>query len=286
MSSHASQHYVPKFLLEQWHSGNDDKLSAFRWAHGKLTHHRYRAKSVAKAEHLYSMQRSKAQPDIQVERDFLGPHVDDPAAVVHKKILSNGVRSLTDDDKRAWSPFLVSLMLRVPAMMKHMRKRGREVLAAGLDEHPEEFLDVRGDAAEATLREWVEKNSPDVLDDLAVLTLPQLVYSQLLNGALLGAKWATRPLADTRYDLLISDRPLIYAGTFGTKFLVGLPLSPRLAFLAFNDDATWANVMRRPDGNFVREMNVSSASEAETYVYASDGRQDSFVRKFLRKPNA
>lgn len=285
MPSYANQHYVPKFLLERWHGGADEKLTAFRWAHGALTHRRYRAKSVAKAHHLYSMQRSRTEPDVQVERDFLGPHVDDPAAVVHKKILLSGVRSLTDDDKVNWSPFLVSLMLRVPRMMDHMRKRGREILTAGLDQHPSEFADVRGEAPKQTLREWVQKNEPDLLEDLAVRTLPKLVCSQSLNGALLGARWATRPVPTARFDLMISDRPLIYVGTFGSRFLVCLPLSPRLAFLAFNDDAIWDNVVRRSDDIFVREMNLSTVCQAETFAYATDARQASFVGKYLPKPD-
>ena len=191
MPTHSVHHYVPKFLLERWHTGADERLSVFRWAHGKLTHHRYKAKSVAKAEHLYSMRRSQTEPDVKVEKDFLGPHVDDPAAIVHKKILAMGVRSLNDDDKRAWSLFLVSLMLRVLATMQHMRQRGRQTLAAGLDEAPDDYLDARGDDPEPTLRAWVEKYHPDLLDDLAVMTLPHLVFSKLLNGAFLGAKWAT-----------------------------------------------------------------------------------------------
>ena len=58
---------------------------------------------------------------------------------------------------------------------------------------------------------------------------------------------------------------------------------PRLAFLAFNDEATLANILRRSDDDFVRVMNFSSASEADTYVYATDGRQDSLVRKLTGK---
>jgi hypothetical protein len=282
MPTHSLHHYVPKFLLEQWHTGADDKLSVFRWAHGKLTHHRYKAKSVAKAEHLYSMRRSHAQPDVNAEKDFLGPHVDEPAAIVHRKILAAGVRSLNDDDKRAWSAFLVSMMLRVPAMMQHMRDRGRQILAAGLDEAPDDYLAVRGHEPEPTLRAWVEKHHPDVLDDLAVMTLPNLVFSKVLNGAFLSAKWGTRPLLRSRFDLLVSDKPLVYVGAFEESFLVTLPLAPRLAFLAFNEDATWDNVMSRSEGSFVREMNLAVA-EADTYVYAASAAQESFVRKYLPK---
>jgi Protein of unknown function (DUF4238) len=226
------------------------------------------------------MQRSLSEPDVKVERDFLGPRVDDPAAVVHKKILVTGVRSLQVEERQRWSSFLVSLMLRLPRMMKHMRARGRDVLAAGLEQAPNEYLEARGEESESSLLAWVERNHPDVLDDLGVMTLPHLVFSERLNGAILNAKWATRPLPNARFDLLVSDKPLSYVGSFDSSFLFALPLAPRLAFIAFNDDRTWANVLQRSDDVFVREMNLAIAG-ADTYVYATDARQESFVEKYL-----
>lgn len=152
---HRQHHYVPCFLLEQWHSLPDDKLSAFRWARDKLVHSRLKAKSVAKAEHLYSMQRSLPAPDVKIEREFLGPRVDGPAAEVHRKILANGVRSLKGEDREAWSRFLVSLLLRAPRMIAHVRQHGRAILLKGM---AESVSDTPGPDEEPalTLPEWAE----------------------------------------------------------------------------------------------------------------------------------
>jgi len=62
MSTHRAHHFVPKFLLERWHSGGDDKLSAFHWENGRLLHERYKAKHVAKAMHLYSFEGAYFSP--------------------------------------------------------------------------------------------------------------------------------------------------------------------------------------------------------------------------------
>jgi len=70
----------------------------------------------------------------------LEPHIYDPAALVHAKLLSRGASNLTSDEKMTWSPFLISLMLRAPAMVAHLRKRGREILSAGLDEAPDAVI--------------------------------------------------------------------------------------------------------------------------------------------------
>ena len=67
--SHANQHYVPRFLLEPWHTPPDYKLTAFRWADGHLVNRRYKAKSVAKERHLYSLERSRVEPTSGLSED-------------------------------------------------------------------------------------------------------------------------------------------------------------------------------------------------------------------------
>lgn len=245
---------------------------------------RYKAKSVAKERHLYSLERSKIEPNVQVERDFLGPHIDDPAAVVHAKLLRQGVSNLTHDEKMAWSPFLISLMLRAPAMVAHLRKRGREILSAGLDEAPEEYLEARGSDPETTLREWVEKHEPDSLDDVGVMTLPSLARSAKLNLAVLNVTWVVRVVGKSRFDLLIGDRPLFLAGSFEAKFVLAMPLSPKRMFFAFNDNQIFENIKNLDDTAFARAANWSAASSAERYVYAPNSVQEPLIKKVLRKP--
>lgn len=285
MASHAEQHFVPRFLLEQWHTPPDEKLTYFRWTHGRLVSHRRKAKSVAKERHLYSMERSKLEPDVRVEKDLWGPHIDDPAALVHSKMLSSGIRELSLEDRKAWSPFLVSLMLRGPSMVRHIRERGREILSVGLDEGPDDYLEVRGIEPEATLRQWVEKHIPDVLDDVGVMALPELAFSQRLNLALLNVTWGIRSVRAARFNLMFSDRPLIVAGTLESSFLVALPISPTKIFIALNNEMTYQNIVRWEHDDFVRSANFSSVSSAERYVYATSARQESFVAKFLAPVN-
>ena len=144
MATHAEHHFVPRFLLEQWHTPPDTRLSSFRWAGTNLVSHRYKAKSVAKERHLYSLSRSSGEPDFQLEKNFWGPQVDDPAAVVHAKLLREGLDALGREDRIIWARFLVGLMLRTPGMVSRIRERGRQVLSAGLDDAPDAYLEIRG----------------------------------------------------------------------------------------------------------------------------------------------
>lgn len=220
---------------------------------------------------------------MQVEKNFWGPQVDDPAAAVHAKMLREGLNTVGREDRIIWTRFLVGLMLRVPAMVRRIRERGREVLSAGLDEAPEDYLEVRGVATEGTLREWVEAQMPDALDDLGVMTLPQLVFSEKLNPLLLQSTWGIRSVHPARFDLLIGDRPLTVAGALGTSFLVALPISPRKIFLALNNSGTLKNIQKRDADSFVRASNWSMVTAAETYVYSTGQAQTPFIARHLRR---
>jgi hypothetical protein len=283
MVTHVKQHYVPAFLLEQWHTPPDGKLSTFRWADGKLVHARHKAKAVAKEDHLYSMSRSSSTPDVRIERDFLGPHVDDPASIAHKSILAGGVRSLSMEQRLVWSRFLVSMMIRDPDMMIRMREHGRKLFTDSLNASPVEYLAARGNAPEETLSEWMQNRHPDRFDDIAPAILPRLVHSVRYNDAFMSAVWATRPIKRCNFDLMLGDRPLTCVGDFATTWLVVLPLAPKLAFVAFNQVETWGDVMRRDETSFVKTANLHTIEDAVVYAYATNADQQRFVEKYLRQ---
>jgi hypothetical protein len=69
---HDQHHFVPAFLLREWESGKDDKLTSLRWARGAVVANRYKAKSVAKQRHLYTTGLAEGRPDNKLEREFMG----------------------------------------------------------------------------------------------------------------------------------------------------------------------------------------------------------------------
>ena len=157
------------------------------------------------------------------------------------------------------------------------------MLARNLDEAPEEYLELRGEASEATLQQWVVNRFPELLIDFGVMTFPGVVQSKLLNDAILQAICVIRRLKEPQFDLLIGDNPLIYVGTFKTNFLLYLPLAPTAAFFATNNEKTLQKLLELEVKLAVRAMNISSVSQAERFVYATSDCQKSFIEKYLRK---
>ena len=282
MGTHNLHHYVPVFLLKKWQSSADRKLSCFHWVQGRLLVERYKAKSVAKQQGLYRLAGRRTGHENAVERDYLGPEVDSPAAEAHRAIVERGVRALDHQGKTHWSRFLVSLLLRTPGKVQEIRRRGRETLTASLEKSPEEYARIRGlDPAETAL-EWVNKNAPLVFDDLGVATLPALIESKPLNRAILKASWATRTLTPGSLDLLMCDSPLIYQGTMGGSFLLILPVTPRRVFFAFNQLQTWDNLRACSDAAVAKRVNRHVVDAAVQYVYGTDDGQRPFIERYLR----
>lgn len=178
------------------------------------------------------MRRSSVKPDVRIERDFLGPIVDGPAALVFQLIIKNGVRVLTLENQIDWARFIISLLHRTPAQMKSIRNDGAKTLALELKDKPEEYLVLHGKNTEKTLREYAEKNvNPDILDDMGARVLPALVTKPELNLPLLNSIWMTRILKQSQNNFLVGDKPLICNGSFKTSFVICLLLTPKIVFL-------------------------------------------------------
>lgn len=286
MASHNEHHYVPRFLLSRWEGGGDGKLSAMRWLRGAISEKRYKAKSVAKERDLYAIGRSHGKPNQVLEREFMSRHVDDPAAIVHRVILDDELGNLTEEQQYTWTRFLVSLALRVPGAVAHVRELGIQALGDELDADPDDTFQERVGEPSLTPRMYVEKHDPDMLHDFGTRSLPNLIQTTKLNRWIFEAAWITRRLSGTSQRLLIGDRPLTLFGAMSGSFLLYLPVAPDRAFLAFNAPDTGARVRRQTDLALLRELNRFTVEQASVYVYGTDLAHRPLLERRLAKEPA
>ncbi len=275
------QHYVPKFLLKQWHSGADNSLTKHHRVRGEFVCERATANQVGFERHLYSYLKPGGQMDTAVERDFMGPFVDDPAAKAHRAMLAGGIDALDEDLRGYWAQFMVSLYLRVPMTMDVLHEKARAILGRHLDDDPD--FGRQYDPG-TTTRQWVDKYYPEAYAEVAVNVLPHLIQSDNLFAQMIKGHWEMRTLRPgCRFDLVVADHALLYAGALDAAFLLIVPLSPRCAFINYDTPNTWANVCKASDAQFTRAVNGHSVRFAQRYVYASDNRHAAFVDKHLRR---
>ena len=280
---HRENHYAPAFLLREWEAGADGKLTQYSWLRGDLRMDRYKAKSVGKQRDLYTRGTAANEINVDIEKAFLGPHVDEPAAGVHKKIIETGVRSLMGGEKEIWARFLVAQMMRTPHMIERLKVRGTEILQKGMDERPEEDKAVRDADYPETLREWAEREMPSLYEDFGISALPVLIESEVLLGAVANGHWATRSFRQAGFNLVVGDCPLLYYGTMASNFLLALPLSPQCVFFSFSSQQVWdAHLNRHADAHMVAKINRSSAMESARYMYATDDRHEPLARRYLK----
>jgi len=285
MPAHQNHHYVPAFLLREWER-EEKKLSQFSWENGTFRMFRRQAKSVAKVKHLYSTLRHLTAPDVQIERDVMGPKVDDPAAIVHKKLLAGGVGRLTSSEQEDWARFIVSLFLRGPTAIADLRNRGRDTLAAGLTAAVER-VSLLDNPPALSLAEWAQHENPSTFEDLGIQTLERLITSKVLNQKLLAATWGTVKRRGAPHEFLISDKPLVRVGeNLDGRFLICLPLSPEQAFVAYSAQDIGKTLAERSTSSFVKALNFNTVCNAERYVYSTSALQTDFVRKHLASSGA
>ena len=283
--AHDNHHFVPAFLLREWEGGEDKKLTSFRWSRGAVVDSRFKAKSVAKQRHLYSTSTNEGRPDNKLERDFMGPVVDEPAAIAHRVMLTHGIDALTEDLWRDWARFLVCQMMRVPKMVAYVKLRGREILMRGDEPVAADAL-LPGER-QVSLANWLLEHQPTLFDDLGIDTLPYIVQSKLLNGVFLGAIWGIRKLKWAKHKYVISDTPLVYEGQMNSDFLFALPLTPTVLFVAYSNEAvTGKNLDEASHDKLVVTMNRTQADQADTFIFATDNKQRALAARYLRKPTA
>jgi hypothetical protein len=278
MSSHVHHHFVPRFLLEEW-AGADRKLTVFRWAGGRLLESRCSPKAVAKVQHLYSLNRSSREPDVQLEKAFFGPQLDGLAAPIHRLLLTSGVAAVSNEQRVDWSRFLLAQMIRVPAPMAFIRRLGRDHVL-------EQFRRMAANAGRPEAADiWLQPERRDTLDDEGMKSLRRFIDSPEFNRDIVLGEWAVITIGIGDVDTLLSDNPLAYLGDLRENaFMLMLPLSPRKLFVCASTTSDLAKATTNEGRNLVKATNRQLVKQAGEYVYASGAFHEPLVRKHLRRP--
>ena len=278
MSTHVQQHYVPKFLLEEWRSGPDRKLTAYRWRAGRLVESRCSPKGVAKVEHLYSLRRTDESPDVRLERDYFGPKLDSLAAPIHRRLVAGELEALSDEERVDWGRFILAQMVRVPVMVEFMRTLGRKTQIEQL----QHMAVNAGHPAAAKI--WERMERAHVVDDVGIKVLPQFIESPKLNRKLYDASWGVIELDDGPIDALLSDSPVGYLGDLAdSRFVFILPLTPSRLFVCASGQEDLSRIQAGNAARFVKATNRKLVQQAQGYVFSTNANHTPLVSKHLRQ---
>ena len=155
----------------------------------------------------------------------------------HQKLLANGVNALTNDEKRCWARFIISLIMRSPEKVKEAKESGAFHLKEHLAKPSAEYEEIKAKnphIQHATALDFTEAELKHVFDDIGPWSLPRLIQNPLLNKKLLTSIWGIHDSSQASLELLIGDYPVIYEGTMATSYVMSLPISPTKLFVSFH----------------------------------------------------
>ncbi|CAG4892216.1 DUF4238 domain-containing protein [Paraburkholderia saeva] len=283
MARHVYHHYVPRFLLEGWSTSH--QLTRFQWVRGTLEVRKVGTKRIAGREHLYALHHVPDDPQF-VEREFMGPLIDDPAARVYRRMLASR-DALSDNQRSVWTRFLMSLRVRAPDVIDRLRDDAADELTRRLVEQPDGYDALRGSGDPATLFDFMETHRPGFIADFGIRMLPDLMNHAPIAQKIFQMYWWTQRFDAATVDLLTCDRPLIITPALNDPgCILALPLTPRLAFFATHTLDVAKRVGSTPASRLARALNQDTVRVADRQVYGANDRQAEFVRRHFRRPAA
>jgi hypothetical protein len=108
---------VPRFYLDGWTTNH--QLTRFRWLRGTLEVREVGIKRTAGLNHLCALRHVPQDPQF-VEREFMGPLIDNPAATVYHHMVRSSA-PLSSHQRSVWTRFLMSLHVRMPDVIERLR---------------------------------------------------------------------------------------------------------------------------------------------------------------------
>jgi hypothetical protein len=276
MADHVYHHYVPRFYLDGWTTNH--QLTRFRWLRGTLEVREVGIKRTAGLNHLYALRHVPQDPQF-VEREFMGPLIDDPAATVYHHMVRSRA-PLSSHQRSVWTRFLMSLRVRMPDVIERLRTEAEDHLRRSLQEQPEEYEAARGPNDPANLYEYMEQRRPGFVADFGIRMLPDLLNHPPVAEKIFEMYWWSHHFKGATVDLLTSDRPLIIVpGLDDNHCVMVLPLTPHLAFFATHSLTVAKRVTSTPMSCLARLLNHETVRLADQYIYAANRNQEAFIRQ-------
>lgn len=284
MSDPIDHHYLPIFYLSQW-CNERGKVVRYHRPNREVVASAITPKNTGYEPMLYALDGFAPEHRQAVEKNFMAPVVDGPAADALKILLARQTPNLSDETRTAWTRFVMSLRLRDPATLSKIKEDARKGLEAKLLSGPEEYLAARGDSKHPTMLAWVEAHMPAILPNIGTLWLPNMIDNEQIGTIIMRMRWAIFDLSSSHITLLTSDRPYIQtAGLKDPHCVIILPMSPNFAFIATHDLHTQQAVLASGTKPLARSINTRVVANAVRHVYGSTNAHLRFVENRLCPP--
>lgn len=278
-------HYVPRFLLSRWTTG-DGRLVRYEMPlPGKLIHSRRHPSEVGFVRDLYRYPGAIGLEEQWLEHRVF-QRIDDAAAKVLTRMLGPKPISLTPAEGSAWIRFILSLMFRTPMNLLFAKAAAGRIEDRLMDEIRGHYDELRGPNDPATYVEFVVRQHPDVKERSALEMLPGMMSHGRIGQYMINMRWHVLDLDASCPTLLLSDDPLARTNGIGVPTgHLAMPISPHRLLVLSNSAETDATLRAIGVRDLARAMNRWTVESARRFVAATDRSQERFiVNRFGRQP--
>jgi len=283
MSDPDRHHFLPQFYLARW--GNEKgEISTYSRKRGKIYVREYAPKSIASERGLYALRGVAPDHCNAIERDYMAPEVDDPAAKALRVLLSDMKAGLPMDLRMAWVRFLMSLLVRLPSRLKTLQDDASATLKAEFSRAPEDYERLRRPSDPPTLSDFVEQRGlGGLIEDFGTTLLPGLIELPQMQADIARMDWRVLHFRDGPYGFVTSDFPICMLPGLGSpECLISLPLSPTAIFLASYSSELLDKLDALQPPALIDEANRIAIQSAQEYVYADNRQYLALIDGLLR----
>jgi hypothetical protein len=268
-------HFVPVFYQKRW-AGKDGKLFVYtRPIDRKIIVQECGPGAKGWQEELYSMPDAGRELEQALEAKFLN-RVDELAASALRKMLQHGTRSLNNDERSAWSRYVINALIRNPDAFEELRRRIDLHWKAPNGETEAEYRKLRSESMPATFQQWVDLQGAKLRGKIRLQLLHALLDNDKLGSRLNNMIWRLIDLSKADYRLLTSDNPVV-RHLNGQSIIFAMPVSPTMLFVAANQVNLVQELQMRTPMALVKDANLDIVRRARKFVFSNDNSQTTFV---------
>lgn len=273
-------HFLPEFYLKQW-AQEDGRFVEYKKPYGdKVKPRKTHPKATGFIFRLYAFEGLADDLVHEFESKFLSP-VDSQAAQALYAMQAD--RAFSNTQRLAWASFLATLLSRMPEDMELVKKSIRELAQVVLPGFKPIF-DILKPESETRTFQHLSNELMENSDQRAIEFVGRVMSSEKLVRGIAGMEWSILTLHGAKFELLTSDRPVIYTHVLGNdQSHIALPIGPRRLFLAAKDRKLINRLQESDDSALAAVVNAGVVGAAVNYVYGSNDSQLRFVQNRMGK---
>lgn len=276
-----NHHFAPCFYLRRWARGRQARLCEFSVQYGAVRPRWTSPRGTGYVPLLYGLGEGPAGERDRLETEFYRP-VDTRAADALAAIEAGADDELEPSLRTAWSRFMMSLMMRMPADVELLTASYRVEFANLTPEQKRQWAAKRKPDWPATMTEALAQLSEDEAGDQAKELATRLMENKKITVAMSTMHWRALDVSTARNALVTSDRPLRLSGKLREERTeLVLPIGPGRLFVAGYDRRRVDGIAARGADRLVARSNRAVAAAADSYGWASDAQALEFMQRHL-----